>query len=431
MTYIFNEIGAVLILVYLIGALLLRGRFRNLSVWAIMLFASALTILLGLLPIDEYAAAINFDVIFFLIGMFSLVATADSSGALKYIALKMLRKAKNTWYSLLIISFTFGLLAAVAMNDTMALMGPVIIVVEAKSLDIDIKPLTLLLIFSVSIGSVMSPIGNPQNMLITSESDLHAPFLYFGLFLLLPTLINLYITTLIVTKLYRIQNKPIELKVIPIETIQNRKNACVSLSLILLTITTFIINDTLAIMNYPHITHIGFIPFVYASIMYLVATERREILAKVDWSTILFFLGMFITMEGIWRSGLFQSILQYIPINTNDYLNTILVVSFVSLTLSQLLSNVPMVKLYIDYLHFQGITGQNIVVWITLAMASTIAGNLTIFGAASNIIVIEIMESKYNQTISYTEFFKVGLLVTLINVFVYCVFIYILAVFLL
>ena len=136
-------------------------------------------------------------------------------------------------------------------------------------------------------------------------------------------------------------------------------------------------------------------------------------------------------MEGIWRSGLFQSILQYIIINTNDYFNTILVVSFVSLTLSQLLSNVPMVKLYIDYLHFQGITGQNIVVWITLAMASTIAGNLTIFGAASNIIIIEIMESRYNQTISYMEFFKVGLLVTLINVFVYCVFIYILAVFLL
>ena len=136
-------------------------------------------------------------------------------------------------------------------------------------------------------------------------------------------------------------------------------------------------------------------------------------------------------MEGIWRSGLFQSILQYIIINTNDYFNTILVVSFVSLTLSQLLSNVPMVKLYIDYLHLQGITGQNIVVWITLAMASTIAGNLTIFGAASNIIIIEIMESRYNQTISYMEFFKVGLLVTLINVFVYCVFIYILAVFLL
>ena len=217
MPYLFiNDFIAVLILVYLVGALLLRGHFKNLPVWAIMLFASALTILTGLLPIDEYASAINFNVIFFLIGMFSLVAVADSSGVLKYIALKILSRAKNTWNSLLIISFTFGLLAAIAMNDTIALMGPVLIVVEAKSLDIDIKQLTLLLIFSVTVGSVMSPIGNPQNMMIISESGLDAPFLYFGMFLVIPTLVNLYLVALIIAKVYYIKKEKIELRESPL-----------------------------------------------------------------------------------------------------------------------------------------------------------------------------------------------------------------------
>ncbi len=429
MSYLFiNDFIAVLILVYLIGALLLRGRFKNLPVWAIMLFAAALTILTGLLPIDEYASAINFDVIFFLIGMFSLVAVADSSGVLEYIALKILSRAKDTWNSLLIISFTLGLLAAIAMNDTIALMGPALIVVEAKSLDIDIKQLTLLLIFSVTVGSVMSPIGNPQNMLIISESGVDAPFIYFGIFLVIPTLINLYLVALIIAKVYHIKKKKIELRVIPIEAIKNKKNAMISLFFIVLTTITFIVNDILTILNYPHITHIGFIPFVYASVMYLLVTDRREILSRVDWSTILFFLGMFITMDGIWRSGLFQAALDYIVLNVNDYINTILVVSFISLSLSQLLSNVPMVKLYIDYLHSHGISGQNVIVWITLAMASTIAGNLTIFGAASNIIVIEIMESRYNQSISYLEFLKIGFLITIVNLLVYGVFIYLMAV---
>ena len=424
MLLLFNEVAAILILAYLIILLLLRGRFRNLPVWAIMLFASALTIMLGLLPIDEYESSIDFDVIFFLIGMFSLVSAADKSGVLKYITLKTLRKAKNTWNALIIISFTFGLLSAIAMNDTMALLGAVLIVIEAKSLNIDVKPLALLLIFSVTIGSVMSPIGNPQNMLIASASGLPAPFFDFILFLCIPTLINLYLTTLIIIKVYHIENKPTELKAIPIEAINNKRNACISLFFIFLTVVSFIINDSLAILGYPHIIHIGFIPFVYASIMFLVITDRREILAKVDWSTILFFLGMFITMEGIWRSRIFQILLDNISLNASDYLGTILIVSAVSLVLSQLLSNVPLVKLYMTYLQFQGFSGSNLIVWITLAMASTIAGNLTIFGAASNIIIIEIMESKYNHTISYIEFLKIGALVTVVNLVVYVSFIY-------
>jgi len=76
------------------------------------------------------------------------------------------------------------------------------------------------------------------------------------------------------------------------------------------------------------------------------------------------------------------------------------------------LSNVPFVKLFINYMKTLGYTGEDCSSWLTLAMASTIAGNLTILGAASNIIILEVLESRMNTTITFMEFLKVGAIVT-------------------
>ena len=84
-----------------------------------------------------------------------------------------------------------------------------------------------------------------------------------------------------------------------------------------------------------------------------------------------------------------------------------------------MLSNVPFVKLFITYMKNLGHTGSDTSPWITLAMASTIAGNLTILGAASNVIVLEVLESRMGTTITFTEFLKIGAVVTIINTLIY------------
>lgn len=414
-----SELVALFILLYLIVALLLRGRFQKLPVWAIMLSASALTIISGLISVDQYSSAVDFEVIFFLIGMFSLVAAASNSDVLKYLTFGVLKHVNTVWNCLYVLSITMGLLAAIFLNDTVALMAPLIIMAVGKSLDVDLKPLTFLLIFSVSIGSIATPIGSPQNILITSESGLHAPFFIFTKFLLIPTILNLLITTYIIIHLYKIKNARANIKVVSAEIIKNKKNAFISLFLLMISLLTFIINDLFAVFSLSHLTHIGYIPFVYASIMYLLVDNPREIIAEVDWSTILFFIGMFITMEGIWNSHLVQEFLGCFKIDYNNPISTVIGISAISILLSQLLSNVPFVKLYISYLHSQGIGGSYPIVWIALAMASSIAGNATIFGAASNIIVIESIESRSNTTISYLEFLKIGLFVTAVNIIIY------------
>lgn len=103
-------------------------------------------------------------------------------------------------------------------------------------------------------------------------------------------------------------------------------------------------------------------------------------------------------------------------------LESLLSVTIASLILSQVLSNVPFVKLFITFMKNVGYVSADVNVWLTLAATSTIAGNLTILGAASNIIVLETLESRMNTTITFTEFFKIGLLVTAVNTLIYLAF---------
>ncbi|MCX8191397.1 MAG: hypothetical protein N3F06_01145, partial [Nitrososphaerales archaeon] len=102
-----------------------------------------------------------------------------------------------------------------------------------------------------------------------------------------------------------------------------------------------------------------------------------------------------------------------------DEIASIFGISFSSILLSQLISNVPFAKLFITYMEDLGYGVKDVDAWLTLAVASTIAGNLTILGAASNIIILEYLESKMETTIRFVEFLKYGVFITIVNMIVY------------
>ncbi|MEM4576280.1 MAG: SLC13 family permease [Candidatus Nezhaarchaeales archaeon] len=218
-------------------------------------------------------------------------------------------------------------------NDTVALVGPPIAYVISRVAGVDPRVAFLLLMFSITVGSVMTPIGNPQN-----------------------------------------------------------------------------------------IAHRGFIPLIIATAMYIVTSEPRKVLAGVDWGTIIFFITMFVTMDGIWKSGVLQPLLSAIHPYKFGCLLDIASITVLSVIVSQALSNVPFTNIYVEYMKSLGYTGLEVNSWLTLAFVSTIAGNLTLLGAASNIIVVEMMESKYGSTVTFKEFFKVGVVVTSANIAIYLAF---------
>jgi Na+/H+ antiporter NhaD/arsenite permease-like protein len=162
-----------------------------------------------------------------------------------------------------------------------------------------------------------------------------------------------------------------------------------------------------------------------AAAIYALSSQRREIVKSVDYSVLVFFGGMFVVTSALWSSGAVSILfMNYIPTpDPSDPVQSNAVISAASIGMSQVLSNVPFVALYNFVMADSGFTGQHVDQWMMLAAASTIAGNLTILGAASNIIIIEAAESRGVHAFSFLEFFKVGSMVTAANIAVYYLFI--------
>lgn len=414
-----EEAAALLILIYLVSALILRTRRPQTPVWAIMALASFAAVLAGLVPIDNVGRAIDLNVILFLVGMFSLVSLAESSGLLALAASRFISLFRNRGALVYLSAVLFGLLSAVAVNDTIALLGPPIAYSIARTARADPEAFFLLLAFSITIGSVTTPIGNPQNVLVAIQSGMKAPFVQFVTHLFLPTIANLILTAHVVKKIYRIGGGELELAATPREAITSRRDAILAAGGLTAAVASLVANDLLELLGGPHIEERGFIPFVIAAGVYVFSTNPRRVISSVDWGTIVFFITMFITMDGIWRSGILNPLLSAImPHKLSGPWDT-LSISVAALILSQALSNVPFTKLFIDYMKSLGYGAEDTSSWIALAMTSTIAGNLTLMGAASNIIILEALETRMGYTISFTRFLKIGSLVTSLNLTVY------------
>jgi len=146
----------------------------------------------------------------------------------------------------------------------------------------------------------------------------------------------------------------------------------------------------------------------------LFSVRRMEILRRVDWSTLIFFASMFVLMQSVWDCGFFQDVISRSDID----ITSIPAILAVSVFLSQFISNVPLVALYMPMLLHAGAGTKEL---IALAAGSTISGNLLILGAASNVIIIQNAE-KRGETLTFFEFAKVGIPLTVANTLVYWVF---------
>ena len=183
---------------------LIIGRRRfHIPIWISMVIGAILMLAFQVISLESALKSINLDVIGFLFGMFSIVTALDKSGMLKLIALRMLARAKDLNSLLLVFVLGMGILSAFLVNDTIALLGIPLVIYISKH--IGIRPVVLLisLAFGISVGSTMTPIGNPQNLLIAIQIGISLPFTTFIVHLAIPTIINLFLTYMILRIYFR------------------------------------------------------------------------------------------------------------------------------------------------------------------------------------------------------------------------------------
>jgi Na+/H+ antiporter NhaD/arsenite permease-like protein len=391
----------VLVVVFLLIIVRKIGKFR-LDIWHIMLAGAATVLLTGYISPIQALRSINLDVMLFLFGMFVVGQAMEDSGLLQTLAFRLFSRARTAKALLaLIISFT-AILSAVLMNDTIAIIGTPVMLMLARQNRISHVKLLLALAFSVTIGSVLSPIGNPQNLLIAIHSGIPNPFLTFLRYLLLPTILNLAVLYFFLA--YGMKNSRVRCETPKVIHPKLYKVTALSLALIMLLIALKVALVFLAIdLRLTYIALAGAAPIL----IYRVIGRNFHITRRIDWKTLVFFAAMFVLMESVWLSGFFQGLMQGHDITGKPAIFSI------GILMSQFISNVPLVALYLPML---GSVPDRILV--SLAAASTIAGNIFILGAASNVIILQKAE-KEKKTFSAWEFSKIGIPLTLISAAIY------------
>jgi Na+/H+ antiporter NhaD/arsenite permease-like protein len=402
-----------LAVVFILIAVRHVGRIR-LHIWQIMLLGAIVVLVTGQISPAKALAAINIDVMLFLFGVFIIGQALEDSGYLEQLAYRLFSKAHSLNTLVLFILFGTGILSAFLLNDTLAIVGTPVVLSLAGKTNTKPKILLLALAFAVTIGSVMSPIGNPQNLLIALNGNVPNPFITFFRYLMAPTLLNLFLAYLVLRLFFRKQfnHLPLEQSVEPIK--DTRLALLSKISLILL-VALIIIRIAVVLLGFNIDFRLTYIALVAALPVIVFLPMRPGLLKRLDWSTLIFFAAMFVFMQSVWDSGFFQKAMAATDI---DFTSTGMILG-VSVLLSQLLSNVPLVALYLPVLVNAGALTKGI---MALAAGSTIAGNLTILGAASNVIIIQNAEKKYGTALSFWDFIRIGVPLTIINVGVYWLF---------
>ncbi len=339
--------------------------------------------------------SIDFGTIVLLFAMMVVTASLHLAGFFEWTTALIVSRLRPR-YLLAGVIFSSGVLSAFLVNDVVCLVMAPLILSVAKRLSKDPLPYLLGLATASNIGSTATITGNPQNILIGSVS--HIGYLDFLLHLGPVALAGLFLDWWILSWMMRSQLNSRET---PGNLTVNQNIQIDGKKLIWpLLVSVFILVGFLAGFPPPLVAALG-----AALLLLSPAQEPGQIYDEVDWSLLLFFVGLFIVIGAAERAGIAG---QMLSLAARWDLHKVAVFSIVTTLLSNVVSNVPAVMLLKNSI--AGFSNPHHA-WLLLAMVSTLAGNLTITGSVANIIVIE--KTAHETPISFMQYLRIGVPVTL------------------
>ncbi|MEM2924232.1 MAG: anion transporter [Methanocellales archaeon] len=365
---------------------------------------AVLMILLGVLSFEEAVEAVDYKTIILLLGMMIIVAYLAIAGFLDFIAVRILQAARSPFHLLVLIIFSSGALSALFVNDTICLIYTPILLRAIKIAKLKPQPYLIALATASNIGSVVTIVGNPQNMLIGIQSKIS--FLNFFIHMLPIGIAGLLIDIAIITYIYKKQLFTESIKVSLHEPKLDRTLIKKCIFVLFIVLAGFILGEEYIAI--PMVAATG------AALIFLISGRPpAQAFRRVDWTLLLFFANLFIVMHGVEKSGLTDVLFSlFFPLFQLSGFTFILSLSMFSVAVSNLVSNVPFVMMMMP---FADKLARGEVFWYTLAMSSTFAGNLTLIGSVANLIVVE-MSRRAGVWIGFWEYAKVGVLVTILTI---------------
>lgn len=350
----------------------------------------------GALAPHEAVTAVDFQTLALLFGMMVVVAHLRIAGFFGWLGERLLRTSRRPAHALAIVTALSGLLSALFVNDTACILLTPLALETAATLGVTPVPFLLAVAMGANAGSVATLVGNPQNMLVGSFSGLS--YARFAAALVPVAVLSLAATALALRLAFRRELAAAQ----PRAGAPPRRTLHGPLMTKVGVVTALLFAALLAGVN-PGVAAMS------AGAILLVTRRLRpaRVWVHVDWSLLAMFAGLFVVVRGVEVTGWTERGLALVP---DAVRGSLLALTGTTAALSNLVSNVPAVLVLRGWpAHFANPDAA----WLVLAMASTLAGNLTLVGSVANLIVIE--QARDRARVGFWAYARVGVPLTLVT----------------
>jgi Na+/H+ antiporter NhaD/arsenite permease-like protein len=393
----------------------------------VSLLGAGLLILLGVLTQEKAIHGIDFNTIGLLVGMMAIVTVCQKTGMFQYLAIKSAKLAGGEpWRILVYLSIITAVLSALLDNVTTVLLIAPITLLITDELGITPYPFLTAQILSSNIGGAATLIGDPPNIMIGSAVGLSFMDFVLNVGPVMPVVM---VATFIILKL--IYGRKLKVSVERKERIMQFKEAealeepvLLKKCLVILAavITGFVIQDLVHIQ--PATTAL----FGAALLILISGDELHDVMGKVEWTTIFFFIGLFIVVHGLVEVGFIAMLsLRMLELTGGEIHAAANLILWVSAVASALIDNIPFVATMIPLIENMGPSfgGSEAILplWWALSMGACLGGNGSIIGASANVIVAG-FAARSGYPIGFFSFMKLAFPLMIMSILISNVYLY-------
>jgi Na+/H+ antiporter NhaD/arsenite permease-like protein len=404
--------GATFLVAY---ALIASERFDRTLV---ALFGGLLVVVLGVIDQHEAFAAIDLNVIFLLAGMMVIAGGLSRTGFFRFVAGHAIRLSRGQPFRLLLVlSLLTALLAAVLDNvTTVVLLTPVTLSI-ARTLKVSPFPYLISEVFASNIGGTATLIGDPPNILIGSAAGLDFAAFLVNLGPVVVVILAAFVGIMWLNFGRGMEDDADRLDILatvdPAAAITDRPLMYRALAVLLLTLVGFLLHSALGL-------EAATIALLGATLLMIVGRlDPHDAFRDIEWSTLFFFVGLFMLIEAVVKVGIVGGIADALARAAGgDLTIATLGILWFSAAASAIVDNIPYTATAIpivQHLAQSGLTADPM--WWALALGACLGGNLTIVGASANIVVAN-LAARDGHPITFMQFFRYGLLVVLASLLI-------------
>ncbi len=407
----------------------------------VALSGAALMILLGIVTQEEAFSSVelgvDWNVIFLLFSMMVIINIMRPTGIFEYIAIKSAKLAKGRPFMIMaVFSVVTAVLSALLDNVTTVLLIAPVTMLVCDALDLDAVPFLITEALASNIGGTATLIGDPPNIMIASKAGLSFMDFIYNLAPVVILIMAAYIISIrfIFGKKMTVREELRE-RIMAMDEREAIKDPVLirkSLIVLALTMTGFMLHGALHLEP-------ATIALFGASVLLLVSgmKEPHHIFSEVEWSTLFFFIGLFIVIGGVVKVGLISWMsVKMLEITQGNLFGTSMIIMWFSAFASAFIDNIPYVAtmnpLIIDmakqlWPDLQGAAllkhADLMPIWWSLALGACLGGNGTVIGASANVIVV-CMAEKMRKPISFMKFMLYGMPLMIESVFISMIYVW-------